>query len=274
MSRLLALLSLLILFFAQVSAQSNSSKTAEPTRVNQSPELDGDLSDEVWSQAEIFTGFTTFEPDPGKEPTHQTEVKIIYDDEAIYIGYLALDDEPDKILSEYGYRDEIGANADHGCVFLDTYDDGQNGYAFCFSVSDIRADARYSPSEGENWDWNGIWSVKSKIVENGWSAEVRIPYSTIRFSDADNQQWGFDAWRVIRRIRERSSWNGVDPNNWDAFVSQWGKARNLKNIKPPLRIALIPYVTTSVDSYWDRASGDFSTASSYKGGMDLKYGIN
>lgn len=252
----------------------SAKKSIEPTRVSSAPNIDGELDDAQWSLAQSYTGFSTFEPDPGKEPAYQTEIKIIYDDEAIYIGYMAYDDEPDKILKEYGYRDQLGANADHGCIFLDTYNDGQNGYAFCFSVSDMRADARYSPSEGENWNWNGIWNVKSKIQDNGWTAEIIIPYSTLRFSELSVQEWGFDAWRVIRRIRERSSWNGVDPNNWDAFVSQWGKATNLKDIEPPVRLAFIPYVTATVDSYLDRESGDFSSANSYKGGLDLKYGIN
>lgn len=276
---------LLLLFCLQISSNvvanepsnANNTTVAQPLiqaiKITQAPKIDGKLDDVAWQKASIIDNFTTFEPNPGNPCSQQTEVKIAYDNTAIYVCAHLFDEAPDSILKQLGVRDAISANADYFGVFFDTYNDDQNGFGFVVSAANVQSDAKYSAS-GEDWSWNGVWSSQARIVENGWIVEMKIPYQTLRFAKAEVQDWGLGFMRQIRRIRERSMWNIFDLRQ-DGFVQQWGTLAGLKGIEPPLRLSFSPYVSM-LTQYHDLREREGNSSSSYnfRGGMDIKYGIN
>ncbi len=249
-------------------------KIMSAKKINQAPKIDGKLEEAVWDNAMVVSGFTTFEPEVGQTPSQKTEIKITYDNSAIYVAARMYDTATDSILRQLGTRDAVRANADYIAIFLDTYDDDQNGFGFVVSAANVQSDAKYSAS-GEDWTWNGVWYSNVQIEEGvGWTAELKIPYFTIRFPEKEVQDWGIGFMRQIRRHRERSMWNNMDPSQ-DGFVNQFGSLKGLTGIQPPVRLSVTPYISTYTDFYRDSENPDDNTENfSVRGGMDLKYGIN
>lgn len=269
------LILVLLFFYNHNFAQVDLSKySINIKKLESPPSIDGKMNDACWKDIEFVKNFTQFEPNLDTLPTYDTQFKIAYDDQAFYFAAFLPDAQPDSILKELGYYDDVGANADYVCLFLDTYDDDQNGYGFCLSVSGIQSDARYSETEGENWLWNAIWESKTQITDEGWYAEIKIPYSSIRFPEQEVQNWGLNVWRQLRRKRERSSWVPFDPNG-NGFVNQWGSIKNISDIDAPLRLSLTPYLSLAHNRYNLKDAGKtINTSNAYKGGADIKYGIN
>lgn len=260
--------------FLQAQTQTiDAQKIVNAQRLNETPKIDADLNDNCWKNITFNDDFTQFQPKIDTLPTHDMQFKVAYDDEAIYFAALVPEDEPNSILKELGYYDNIGANSDYICFFLDTYNDDQNGFGFCLSVSGIQSDARYSITEGENWQWNTVWYSKTKITDKGWQAEIKIPYSSIRFPDKEVHTWGFDVWRNIQSIRERSSWAGYDPNA-SGFVNQWASLTGISNIDAPLRLSVTPYISTISNLYNPKNETGIQSNFLMRGGADIKYGIN
>ena len=238
----------LILFMLsgiKISFSQTANKSIAALRITQAPKIDGELNDSCWMYAEIAGDLIQNQLSPGAPSYKKTEVKITYDDDAIYIGAL-LHDESDSILGELSTRDNE-ANADLFGILFDTYNDDINAYGFFLTAAGTQIDARYS-SEGQDFDWNAVWLSSVKITREGWVVEIKIPYSALRFSAKDEQTWGFNIIRKIRRTREMSFWNFVDPKI-DAFVRQFGDLTNLKNIKPPVRLSFSPYVAGLFNHY-------------------------
>lgn len=241
-------------------------KIIEAVKAVEAPKIDGVLDDAVWQNIQPVSDFSTFEPDVGKTPNQKTEVRITYDNIAVYIGAYMYDETPDKILKEMGLRDTWNINADYFGVCFDTYNDKQNGFGFYLTASGVQNDAKYS-SNGEDGNWDAVWQSAVSITDKGWIAEIKIPYSAIRFPEAEIQDWGLGFMRQIRRIRERSMWNDFDPAQ-DGYVNQFGTFSGLKGIEPPVRLSLTPYVTGIYKRF--EGDGNFSA----RGGMDVKYGLN
>jgi len=198
-------------------------------------------------------------------------VKVIYNDDAIYIGAKLFDSSPDSILRELSTRDNE-ANADLFGVFFDTYNDDINAYGFFVTSAGTQIDARYS-GQGQDFDWNAVWMSSVKIDSLGWVVELKIPYSAVRFSKKEEQVWGLNFLRKVRRIRENSFWNPVDPKI-NTLVRQFGHLTGLKNIKPPVRLSLSPYVAGIMDHYPYNTEGINNLTYNFSGGMDIKYGLS
>jgi hypothetical protein len=246
-------------------------KRLKASRVNQPPKIDGVLDDAAWQQAQAATDFIQRSPQPGKKDTRLTEVKIVYDDVAIYVGALLHDVSPDSILRQLSKRDNL-ENSDFFGVFLDTYHDKLNGYGFIVTPAGVQMDARYSP-DNEDFAWNAVWESQAAIVGNNWVVEMKIPYSAVRFSKAAVQTWGLNFMRKRQRTREESFWNRVDQKE-NGFLNQWGVLEGLENITSPLRLSLTPYVSGYLHHYPYNQDGQKNTTSSFNGGMDVKYGIS
>ncbi len=232
--------------------------------------VDADLSDDAWQSAAIATDFVQFEPYPGEPASYNSEVKIIYDDEALYVGALLLDPEPDKILRQLSVRDDRDNTSWFG-VTIDPYRQTQLGFAFIVSAAGVQQDILLT-SQGEDANWNAVWDSAVKITDEGWVVEMKIPYSAIRFPDQPVQEWGIQFAREIRRYRESTFWNPVLPTV-NGFLTQFGKLEGIKDITPPLRLQFTPFVI----GYYDRANSpgiDPVGDAYYSGGMDVKYGIN
>ena len=241
-------------------------------RIEEAPKIDGFLDEEVWKGAEIATDFTQGEPNPGESPSRKTEVRVLYDDEAIYIGAIMYDVSADSIMRQLSNRDDE-ENTDVFAVMLDTYNDDQNAYGFVIHPTGVQWDARYSASQGQDVSWDAVWKSEVRIDATNWYVEMKIPYSAIRFSKEEVQTWGINFGRKIRRFREFNWWNTLNPEI-DGFVNQFGQLNGIRGIKSPVRLAFIPYVSTYYENYKDPAAGTSSDAYSINGGMDIKYGIN
>jgi hypothetical protein len=255
----------------------NPKPSLKATRIAKPPRIDGEATDDCWKNLPIADDFIMHRPQPYKKSGFKTEVKIAYDDVAIYIlGYL-YDPEPQKIRRELGARDNLDIAADIINVGFDTYNDDQNAFRFGMTAAGVQFDSRISNGSNSDFSWDAVWESAVSLQKDGWIAEYRIPFSALRFADKPNQTWGLQIARGINRTTEEGSWAGFDPKI-DGTVIQYGSLTDLENIKPPLRLQFSPYLAGGVQSApsFD-ASGNFSKygmQTQYSGGMDLKYGLN
>jgi len=228
--------------------------------------IDGKLTEQEWSKAQPATNFIMFEPDNGKPLTHEkrTEVKILYDNDGIYIGAV-MHDDPTKILKEITERDNFGT-ADFFGIFINGYNDGQQDFRFFVSAAGTQMDA-LATEGNEDYSWDGIWNSNVTLTDYGWVAEMKIPYAALRFAEKDQQLWGVNFFREIRRDRQKFTWNRID-NKIGTVIQQAGLLEGIENIETPTRLFFIPY-----SSYYVNTNKDGSE-SKFKAGMDIKYGIN
>jgi hypothetical protein len=252
---------LLTLFCTHTFAQTNKQAFATRLPANQSIKLDANLNDAAWSEAQVISDFTQYDPQFNQAPRYKTEVRILYDDQALYVGARLFDPRPDSILTQLGNRDDE-LNSDYFQIAFDTYNRQQDAFFFKVYASGVQADFRE-----KDHTFNAIWYSKVKIDEQGWVVELRIPYSAIRFSEGQNQLWGLQIERSTRRYREISHW-ALQELASDNYQSYWGTLAGIKDIKSPLRLSLMPYISTAAVF----ENGDWG--SDFNGGMDLKYGIN
>jgi len=264
---LLLLLLICICSTPSIYAQNESvavKKELNALRITEKITIDGYLNEAAWENAPIAGDFVEGNPNPGETPNQKTEVKVLYDDEAIYIGAFCYDTEPTKILKALSARDEI-SNTDFFLVVIDAFEDGINGVGFVVTASGVQFDEKYSAS-GNDQNWNAVWNSGVSINEEGWIAEYRIPFSALRFPNKDIQQWNLNFGRDLRRDRERSWWNPIDPEV-RGFLNQAGKLKGITNVEAPIRLFLYPYVSGIVDF------NDGAAAARFAGGMDIKYGL-
>lgn len=278
---LFLLLSLLLSWPARAqNAKPAATEAATPAppkhlaavRITGGLKLDGVLDEAAWQQAPIATDFIQNRPNPGPPERHKTEVRVLYDDANLYVGAIMHDVSPDSILRELGARDNFG-NTDFFGIFLDTYHDKLNGYGFFVTTGGVQMDARYSPAGGEDFNWNAVWDSRTAIQGTDWVAELRIPYSAIRFANQPEQQWGLNFMRQRKKENQAFFWNEVKPAV-DGFVNQWGLLEGVREVKPPLRLSLTPYVSGYVNHYPWNEQGKRNTSTSFNGGADVKWGIN
>lgn len=231
--------------------------------------IDGKFEEQSWKLAEIATDFVMISPDNGKPIAKEkaTEVKIIYDNEAIYVAATLYDDEPSKIRKELTLRDNF-ATAEHFGVFLNGYNDGQQEFRFFVSSAGVQQDILYTESFGEDLSFNAIWDSKVIITDFGWVVEMKIPYAALRFSTESKQTWGLNFYRELQRDRQQYTWNLID-NKIGSESNQAGILEGIENIQTPTRLFLIPY-----SSFYLNGNEYQKTKGELKGGLDIKYGIN
>lgn len=264
----------LTLFFLLVLLyQANAQKSLNAKRISSAITVDGLLDEAAWSEAEIATDFVTISPVPGKSPAQNTVVKVLYDDEAIYISAFMEEVSRDSILTELTQRDDVG-NTDAFMILLDTYRNGTDGILLLVGATGVQYDAQKDNDGDEDSDWDAVWFSGVNLTDSGWTCEMKIPYSAIRFPSSSTQEWTINFLRIQRRKNARSSWNEIDPEVSGLF-NQSGILRNIENIEPPLRLSFTPYLSTYLTHYHDENADPVnSTGYSYNAGMDVKYGIN
>jgi len=268
MKRILILLLISLLMASVAYSQELVKKELKAQRIPDKPKIDGNLSEECWQVADVAKDFVQYEPYNGITPTFPTRVMIVYDDNSIYIGAIMYDSEPDRIMRELGPRDSDDLNADGFLVSLSPYNDGLNSFDFVLYASGVQADVK-NFSTGSDISWDAVWKSEVGITDTGWVAEIEIPYSALRFPKMEQQLWGLNFARVIRRIRETSHWNFVD-KKIDGILNHAGVLSGIENITPPLRLSFEPYLSSTVLKEPPENTWDFR----FSGGMDLKYGIN
>lgn len=260
----------LLLLLLLLSFSTYGQKQINAIRCNEKITIDGKLQEATWSKNPEFSPFIQIKPEPGKPSKSQTSIQLCYDQDAIYFAFYC-QDPPDSISKVLSLRDDYNPNCDIIGIFLDTYNDNQNGFYFGLTSRGVQLDAKIAAND-YNDQLNLVWHSAVEIVENGWIAEIRIPYSALRFPQKEVQDWGINIGRQIARLREESSWVAVNPD-LENMLLESGDITNLSNISPPLRLALIPYVSTYVDEIRNEDNSK-SLLRSFNGGMDIKYGIN
>lgn len=267
---LLALMSYACFSYAQ--QLDLSKKQTKAFRTEKAPEIDGELTEMDWQNAPIATDLVELQPVAGDKPTHKTEIKVMYDNSALYVGAMMYDTAPDSILQQVTQRDEIG-NSDWFGIFIDPYKGGINGVSFIVTAAGAQFDAKYSVF-GEDENWDAVWKSAVKKNAEGWVVEMRIPYGAIRFPNQEEQVWGLNFGRLIQRYQEKSFWSKIDPNQ-NGFLNQFGQISNISNIKSPFRLSATPFVAVYGENYKDKnATPSSSWGRSFNAGMDVKYGIN
>jgi Domain of unknown function (DUF5916) len=235
--------------------------------------IDGVLAEPVWQNGSGISQFTQRDPTEGAQPTQKTIVHLAYDDEAIYIGARLFDTAPDSIIARLGRRD-ASLTSDMFGFFIDPYHDRRSGFYFSLNAAGTMYDGVLFNDEWDDDSWDGVWEGKAKIDAHGWSAEMRIPYSQLRFKKKDQLVWGINFRRDIARKNERD-YLVFTPKNGSGFVSRFVDLVGIENISPPRRIEVLPYVTTKAE-YMQHAPGNpFNDGSKYLPGTgaDLKVGI-
>jgi hypothetical protein len=252
-------------------------RTLEAVKISQAPKIDGTLDDAVWTQVTPAIDFIQNFPSWGTPATQRSEVRIAYDNNAVYVGAYLYDD-PSLVRKQLTARDaEQRTDVDYFSIFFDTYNDHQNGFQFLVTSANVQSDARLGPNLGGDFGdygdktWDAVWESKTSMKTDGWVVEMKIPYISLRFADKEVQDWGIQLLRFMRRNNESDFWSPVDPNV-NGFVNQFGNFKNLRDIQPPLRLSFSPYVSTGVRS--SPQKNGYLNEWLRNGGMDVKYGVN
>ena len=189
--------------FAQEKKVNNAKRVLYP------PKVDGYLNDECWKDVIPAKDFFQLEPYNGKSASWPSEVKIVYDDKAIYVGAMLYDDQPDSIMKQFTPRDEINVSDFFG-IYLDPFNSGLSAFGFFVTPVNVQIDMKAEENGQEDENWNAVWKSAVQINDSGWIAEYRIPYSALRFPKAPIQTWGLNFFRKIERYRENTSWSHID----------------------------------------------------------------
>lgn len=260
-----------------IMAQVPVHKQIAAKRATSPIKIDGLIDEAAWKDAPAALDYTELRPTPFRkeEEANRTEVYLLYSDEGIYLGGYCHEKSKDSISTELRGRDGFGNNDWIGFVF-DTYDDKINGFEYFTTPLGEQMDSKVSPNpngNSEDFSWNAVWESSAKIHNDGWTFEIFIPFSAIRFSKKNIQDWGFNIFRRRQRTGQQVFWNPLDPNV-NGFLTQGGRWTGLENIKPPLRLQFSPYFSTYVNHFPANTAGQKNWTSSVNGGMDVKYGIS
>jgi hypothetical protein len=225
-------------------------------------EFDGIPDEPAWDAVPWGGDFIQLQPDEGKPPSQQTNFKILYDDKFLYIAYRAHDTAPDSIVKRMGRRDEFPG--DWVEINIDSYNDKRTAFSFTLSVSGVRND-EFISNNGDNWDtsWNPIWFGKTHVDSLGWTGEVKIPFSQLRYGDEEDKVWGIQLMRRLFREEERSTWQHI-PRNSGVWVSGFGELHGLRGIPPQRQVEIAPYVVGKTERYEKVDGNPFADGSDSK----------
>jgi len=270
--------SLAIVLFAaaiatEAAAQSPTGARSIPsgaaTAVDVGPTIDGSLDDPMWALAEPLTNFVQYEPVEGASPSERTEVRFLYTSDALYVGAWLYDQEPGRIITGERRRDASLTDSDAVLLVFDTFRDGQSGFFFGTNPGGIEHDGQVRGASGANTSWDGSWTVATSRDGEGWYAEMRIPFSTLRYGPAEAQTWGLNIIRYIGRKNEQVVWSPIARHFGFWRLTEAGLLHNLR--PPPRRIATVtPYVLGAARRV---PPADVDVAYPFEWGVDAKFGI-
>jgi hypothetical protein len=243
-------------------------------RAEAAPSIDGRLEEPAWRSADFAGNFRQYEPNEGEPATERTEVRVLYDDSSLYVGVRLYDSEPRKIVTRLSRRDDE-PDADRFTFYLDALHDGLTGAAFEVSAAGTQRDAIISNDTNRDGSWDGVWESAVAIDDEGWSAEIRIPLSQLRFLKSDHQTWGFNAERFIYRKNERD-WFELVPKKENGLASRMAVLTDINGIEPSSALEIVPYAVFRSEFIKPPVQGNpFNDGSRYFGatGFDLKYAL-
>ena len=279
-----ALLFLLVVFLfkSNLTAQETAKKQEiVPKRIyttkylgdEKAPVIDGILNDASWNVVEWTGDYIENQPDENTPPSEQTRFKITYDKKNLYIALRAFDSHPDSIVKRLSRRD--GFAGDWVEFNIDSYHDLRTAFSFTVTAAGVKGD-EFISNNGNDWDdsWNPIWYTKTNIDEKGWTAEIKIPLSQLRFGKSKEQIWGLQSTRRFFREEERSLWQRK-PQDAPGWVSEFGELHGLIDLEPQKQLEIQPFTVAKLDTYPKEAGNPFRDGNDFKlnGGLDAKIGI-
>ena len=259
------------------TTDTSTRRVAQAVRRDGAITIDGRLDDAGWRNAVATSGFTQSYPTPGAPANQPTEVRVLYDDQALYVAVKMSDSRPDSIAAQLARRDASGIYSDWVHLIIDSYRDRRTSFRFSVNPKGVMKDVYTFNDGNEDANWDAVWEVGTRIDSAGWNAEYRIPLSQIRFGSAAEgaeRVWGFQVMRDIARTQGRDSWSPWTRRD-AGFVSRFGDLRGLVNIPRPSRLEVMPYVSARAT----RAPGDnadpFYNKTDFQPsiGGDLRYGL-
>ncbi|MHA7055959.1 DUF5916 domain-containing protein [Aquimarina sp. M1] len=247
--------------------------TTKPLKGLDAPTINGIIEESSWDLVEWSGDFIENQPDENTPPSEQTKFKILYDQKYLYIAYRCYDSEPDKIEKRLSRRD--GFAGDWVEINLDSYHDKRTGFSFTITAAGVKGD-EFISNNGNNWDgsWNPIWYTATSIDDKGWTAEVKIPLSQLKFGKSKEQIWGLQLTRRFFRKEEKSVWQRV-PQDAPGWVSEFGELHGLINIEPQKQLEIQPFGVVQYDTFPEEGGNPFRDGDDFKlnGGLDAKIGI-
>jgi len=255
-------------FFAlsgPVAAQRSEPAVIVPFETSAGIQLDGRLDEEAWQEAHRITNFTQRELEAGAPATERTEVAVLVDADALYVGFWGFDSDPGGIAATQMARDFSWTSEDNFEFIIDPFDDDRTGYLFVTNPNGARADALIS-GRSMNRDWDGVWDAGARITPEGWFAEIRVPFSTLRFRAHDHRDWGINFERNIRRKREQLLWQGWSRDHNLETLSQAGALSGLPGLSGTKLIEARPFGVAGAE--WQEGSDSERLT---RVGVDLSY---
>jgi len=239
------------------------------------PVIDGRLDDLAWTQAEPVSGFLQRDPEEGAPATDDTILRMAFDDHALYVAAHLLDREPGAIVRQLSRRD-AAVEADAFVVYLDPHHDRLTGAQFAVSAAGVQRDALIYNDSFLDTTWDAVWESAVTTGAEGWTVEMRIPLSQLRFPRADRHTWGINAERIVHR-RNESDWLRLVPKNTPGLASRMASLQGIAGITPPATLEWLPYVTSRAEFVAPATPGTpFNDGSRLfaAAGLDLKYGLS
>lgn len=257
-----------ICFCSVLSAQVNAVK------LMQSVEVDGKLNESVWKTFPPLTDLKQKEPNQGEAATERTEVWVAYDEHALYVAARLYDSSPDSIMALLDRRDNLNT-ADWFGVFLDPYRDKRSGNYFVIGPAGSIGDGVLYNDDWDDDDWDGVWEGHSTIDDKGWTVEIRIPFSQLRFQDKEQQVWGINFRRDIGRKNE-SVYLVYTPRMESGYVSRFPELVGIEGVKPANALEILPFATTKAEYTHPAPGNPFNNGSRYtpEMGADVRYGLS
>jgi nuclear transport factor 2 (NTF2) superfamily protein len=254
-----------------------SAKRIRAVRVKRSPVVDGKLDDPAWQEARFASDFVQRQPAWGQPPSRGTEVAIVYDHEALYVGARLHAEGPEDIQAVMTRRDETGT-AERLILSFDTFRDRRTAVSFAVTAAGVRADWYHTDDFefSRDYSFNPVWTARTAIGPTGWTAEIRIPFTQMRFADGRGQAWGINVNRYVPHRNEDIYWVAV-PRGESAWASYFGEIEGLEDVRQPLRLEVVPYATADVTARSKALVADdpFLRETEIGGdaGLDVKLGL-
>ncbi|HEX2968702.1 MAG TPA: DUF5916 domain-containing protein [Bacteroidales bacterium] len=260
---------------AQTNGQAPEvKKQFKATEITKAPEIDGILDDAVWREGEWVDDFTQNEPYNGRKASQRTEFSILFDKDNMYVGIKAFDTAPDSIVNRLTRRDQV--DGDVVAVIFDSFHDLRTGFLFGSSSSGVKFDQMFSEDgQREDPSWDPNWWVKTSVNEEGWVAEMKIPFSQVRFEKNSGDVWGLQVARILYRKDETDFWQHI-PKDAPGFIHLMGEMTGIEKIMPRKIFDVTPYGVASAETFTADPDNPFKSdgrSSKINGGIDAKIGV-
>jgi len=271
----LILILLILTNYTITFAQDNTVREYTAQRINcESPKIDGKLNDACWQEGHWATDFIQWIPTEGAKPTMPTEVKILYNEQSIFVALRAIDYEPEKMVIKGSRRDQL--IGDMAGIAFDSYHDHRTGFEFDITSAGQKTDMMMTNPVVCDFNWNAVWDCKTGIEDSAWVAEFEIPFSQLRYGNDKNQTWGMHIWRWIDRLGEESDWE-KQTSTGPGIVYLFGHLNGLENLPRNRRFELMPYISGDINTFQADKNNPFTqtgNATKYNLGLDAKIGLS